>query len=88
MAKIALVRYTFVFEPAQTFAHLYEFENKLGEVLKLNGLQAEVIESGSGAVTDKTFYLSKIEEVPVLVPPEEPIKGPQQAIKDLKKGLK
>jgi glycyl-tRNA synthetase beta subunit len=89
MAKpVAFIEQTIIFDPSETFAHLYQFEAKFSEFLKINGLEAEVMEP-YGNTTRRVLFIRKIEEVEAVEPPPQPeIKGPQQAIKDLKKGLK
>ena len=86
--QIALLEISFLFDPTETFSHLYEFEGKFGEFLKTIGLEAEVMVP-IGMSTKRILFIRKIEEIPPVTPPlEEAQKGPQQAIKDMKKGLK
>jgi len=60
---------------------------KLAEFLKINGLEAEVMEP-YGNTTRRVLFIRKIEEIEPVELPKPEVKGPQQSMKDLKKGLK
>ena len=89
MAKpIAFIELTLIFDPSEAFPHLYQLEAKFNEFLGLNGLEAEVMEP-YGSATRRVLMIRKKEEIPPVVPaPPQEVKGPQQAIQDMKKGLK
>jgi len=88
MAKpVAFIEQTIIFDPSETFSHLYQFEAKFAEFLKINGLEAEVMEP-YGNTTRRVLFIRKIEEIEPVELPKPEVKGPQQSMKDLKKGLK
>jgi len=86
--QTAYLEYVIMFDPAETWAHLFEFENKFGEFLGTIGLEAEIT-TPIGMATKRILFIRKKEEIQPL---EEPVKavqkGPQQALKDVKKGLR
>ena len=89
MAKaVAFIEQTIIFDPSETFSHLYQFEAKQAEFFKSLGLEVEIMEP-YGNTTRRILFIRKLEEIPPVVPPPaQEVKGPQQAIKDMKKGLK
>ena len=86
--KIALLEFSIMFDPSETWAHMYEFEAKFAEFLKVDGLEAEVM-MPVGMGTKRVLFIRKIEEIAPIVPEEAQItKGPQEKLKEMKKGLK
>ena len=57
--NLAYLEYTILFDPSETWAHLYEFEGKFGEFLKTIGLEAEVMVP-VGLATKKILFIRKI----------------------------
>ena len=86
--QVALLEFSIMFDPSETWSHMYEFEATFAAYLKSIGLQAEVM-MPVGQGTRRVVYISKIPDIEPIAPPvEEPQKGPKEALKDLKKGLK
>ena len=85
---VAFIEQTIIFDPVEAFSHMYQFEAKFAEFLRNEGLEAEVMEP-YGGTTRRVLFIRKIEEIAPQVPvaPAPPI-GPQEKLKDLKKGLK
>ena len=53
-----LLKYGFIFEPADTWSQMSQFETILGRFFKEVGLQAELIKSASGQEEIRIIYLS------------------------------
>lgn len=77
MGKVA-IKYTFIFEPAETWNTVSGFENDLGSLLSTRGLQAELIETQG---TDNTRYVF-ITKMPMVAPPKP--KSVQQNLQQLR----
>ena len=86
--QVALLEFSIMFDRRETWSHMYEFEATFAAYLKSIGLQAEVM-MPVGQGTRRIISISKIPEIEpqVPTPPPSPI-GPQEKLKDLKKGLK
>lgn len=61
MKQIVLLEYTFMFEPGDTWAHLYEFEKTLSDFFATKGLDAQIIKAIEGGGTKRVLYLRKKE---------------------------
>lgn len=86
--QIALLEFSVMFDPAETWAHMYEFEASFANFLKFIGLEAEVM-MPVGMGTKRVLFIRKIEEVsPLVVENTQTNEGPQEKLKEMKKGLK
>jgi hypothetical protein len=77
VAKVA-VKYTFIFEPAETWATVSGFESDLGALLSTRGLIAELIETQG----DNTRYVF-VTKAPMIAEAPKP-KSPQQVMQQLR----
>ena len=85
--EVAILEYTIIFDPSETWAHLSDMERDLAEFLKLKGLQAQIV-SPLNSPTKRVLYLSKLVEVvpevqnvPVDQVQQSPVNKPVQSIK-------
>ena len=86
--QVALLEFSIMFDPSETWSHMYEFEATFAAYLKSIGLEAEVM-MPVGQGTRRVIYISKLPDIEPQVPaPPAEVKGPKEALNDLKKGLK
>ena len=85
--QLAYLEYLIMFDPAETWSHLFEFENKFGEFLGTLGLEAEISVS-IGMATKRVLVIKKKEEILPVAPPVISQRGPQEALREVKKGLR
>ena len=77
-----------LFDPSESWSEMFSLENTFAKFLDERGLQAEVTMPIGGG-TRRVIYISKKQEIEPQVPtPPPPPIGPQEKLKDLKKGLK
>lgn len=84
MKNLALLTYTFLFDPTATFQHLYEFEKSLSDFFAAHGMEAEVIKTVEGGGGNRMLLITRIQEIvpPVANPVGRP-KSPGSQFKDL-----
>ena len=67
--KAVLLQYNFMFDPADTWSSLYEFENDLYQFFNSHGLEAEIVKSVEGQNGVRILLINKkkgiIENIPV-----------------------
>ena len=61
MKKIAFLEYTFVFDPARTWSHLYEFEASLAKFFRDINLEAEIMLPIGGQEGKRILYIHSSE---------------------------
>ncbi len=71
MKTIAACTYTFVFDPGDTWSHLYQFEKSLAKYLESDGLEMQIIEPMGAGVAGKMIHIYP-------KPTLEPINPPKQ----------
>jgi len=64
----AFLEYAFIFDPAETWAHLYEFEGDLAKFFDEHGFEAEVLQTVSEQSGRRVFVIKKKE---TMIPTEE-----------------
>ena len=63
MKNIVFLDYMFMFDPSETWSHLFEFEKQFGAFLNEHGMEAEVIKTIEGSVGSRILLIKKKEEV-------------------------
>ena len=66
MKQIALIDYTFMFDPVTTWQRGSQFERDLENFFAAHGYEAEVVET-TGNTNRRILYISRIETIPTLV---------------------
>ena len=61
--NLALLKYSFMFNPVETWTNLYQFEQDLNAFFAGQGMTVEVIKSVDGASTDRIMFIKKKEEI-------------------------
>ncbi len=74
MKPMVLLDYTFLFDPADTWQHLYQFEKELVDFLASKGLESEVIKAIEGQAGKRILYIKKKEVV--VTTPVNPVGRP------------
>ena len=75
MKKVVFLEYAFIFEAGTTFDNIYDFENVLAEVFKVNGCQAEVLDTVRGNLGRRIVYITRMKDMlddPTLASKEKP----------------
>jgi hypothetical protein len=85
MENVAFLEYFFMFDPSQTFSHLYEFENILADALKNAGMEIEIVNPIENKFGRRIMMIKKIE--PISQPAQEPETQPVKSIKQIKADL-
>lgn len=91
MAKqLVFLRYNFIFNPAETWSHLHQFEDALAKFFEGHNMQARIVRTVEGQIGDRLMIIEKKEEVKRPVPPKKSsgIKRPQTKRKRIRKGGK
>lgn len=70
MKSIAACTYTFVFDPGETWAHLYQFEKSLAKYMEADGLEMAIIEPMGAGIAGKMIHIYPKPELPQLNPPK------------------
>ncbi len=95
--KLAILEYLFIFDPADTWQHLYQFEDTFADYLMEHNMEAQVLDSinpksgrriiqikaRSGAIDELVDNLEKEEDEFL----QEKPKSPGKILKDIRKGL-
>lgn len=58
-----MLKYSFIFDPAETWAQQYEFDASLAAYLKTLGFEAELVKTGDEKSTDRLLIINKSKEV-------------------------
>lgn len=75
MKQIAACTYTFVFDPAETWAHLYEFEKSLAKYLEADKMAMKIIEPMGAGIAGKMIHIYPIETIAPPIAPKTPSKN-------------
>jgi hypothetical protein len=59
------LKYGFIFDPASTWAHKFQFEQDLARFFSKNGLEAEIIETAEGQESIDILMITKGNLIPV-----------------------
>lgn len=85
--KIAILEYSFIFDPSETWPSGYEFESSLAQYYAKYGIECQIVET-AGGTGRRVIYLSKgkVNDMKPDIKPGEPVKRTVQAPpKDYKK---
>lgn len=63
MAQKALLRYTFLFDPAEAWSHLSQFENDLGDFFAANDMQVTIIKPVGGQIGERIMEIQRMDFV-------------------------
>ena len=69
--NLALLKYSFMFNPVETWTNLYQFEQDLNAFLTAQGMEVEVIKSVEGGSSDRIMFIKKKQEI---APTQEEVK--------------
>ncbi len=86
MKRLAVLEYTFLFEPESTYQHLFQFESDLAKFFDAKEMQAEVLKTVEGSGVKRMMYICK-KDAPVIPQRIEPVgrpKGLKRIINDLR----
>ena len=72
MKECVMLEYVFMFDPSQTYQHLYQFEQDLAKFFKEHGMEAEIVSPIGGYQGRKILVIKKAELIPEIT--EKPIK--------------
>ena len=62
-ANPVLIEYAFMFDPADTFAHLFQFEQSLAKAFETMGLEAHIVKGIDGQCGRRVLLLKPKEEM-------------------------
>ncbi len=79
---LVYLKYGFIFNPDETWPHLYEFEQSFARYLETIGFQAAIIKAAEGQESIKMLSISKKPDIVI----DEPVKSIKQIKADLTKG--
>lgn len=82
--KIVMLDYTFLFDPTDTWQHLYQFQKSFTDFLKERGMQGEIVANVDGGRGRTVLLIEKIEEN---LPKEEKASKPV-SVKDQVRNMK
>ena len=85
MKTYAMIEYIFMFDPTETWSHLYEFEKALGDFFKSKGLDAQVVKTVDGASGRRIYIINKKE---VFIPAPSPEIGRPKGLKSIIRDVK
>lgn len=71
------LRYSFIFDPSQTWTNNYNFDNDLASYFRSMGYEAEVVKNGLERGDEVMIYLNRVEESPV---PQAPASTKPQSV--------
>ena len=57
---MVFLKYNFLFDPAESWAHLSQFESDLADFFAANGMEADIVKSVSGQVGERVLLLKRI----------------------------
>lgn len=58
--KIAVLEYSFIFDPSDTWSSGYEFENQLADYFAAHGIEAEIVET-AGGTGRRVIFMQRME---------------------------
>jgi len=68
--KRVFLDYTFEFDPAETWSHLYEFEKSFGDFLATKGFESYLMNAVDGAPGRRIMCIRKKKEMEAPPPPK------------------
>lgn len=84
--QIAILEYSFMFDPSETWSNGSQFEAKLADFFSAYGFEAEVIES-RGGTGRRVVYISRVEQIPLPNKPEREENIGSQQIKQVQQSI-
>lgn len=72
--QVVFLEYKFMFDPSETFAHLFEFDQAMGRAFDAMGFEVEIIRGVEGHGLAKIFFIKKKKEIEIPKPPTIPKK--------------
>ena len=85
LGKIVFLEYSFLMDDTLPFAHLYEFEQMLGDFFAAYGLEARPLKVIAGYEGRRLIFVTKAQMMePLQMKKPEKQLGPQKALKKLK----
>ncbi len=61
--KIAILEYSFIFDPSDTWSSGYEFENQLADYFAAHGIEAQIVET-AGGTGRRVIFMSRLNLMP------------------------
>lgn len=77
MENMALLEYTFLFDPVETWQHLYQFEESLASYLAKIGFEAQVVKSVDGGNGKRVMIIKKKQSIVVTGEDKLPVGRPK-----------
>lgn len=71
MKNLAILEYMFMFDPADTWSHLNQFEGSLRDFFTQNGLEAQIVSSVNGQPGKRMLLIKKVDKIPEIKPPKQ-----------------
>lgn len=65
MKNLAFLEYIFMFDPNDTWSHLYEFENQLAKFFSSHNMEAQIIKTVEGGSTRRILLIKAKPLMPV-----------------------
>lgn len=65
MNKLAFLEYIFMFNPEESWGHLYEFENQLAKFFTAQGLEAQIVKTVEGSGSRRILLIKRKPTMPV-----------------------
>lgn len=71
--KYAFLQYSFIFNPDNSWSHVYQFEKDLSDFFRSKGFEAELMKQVEGSSNQKVFLVKKIESavIPTNIQPSK-----------------
>lgn len=80
MNKMVMLDYTFLFEPDNTWGHLYQFESELSKFFASRGFEAQIVKSIEGQQGRRILLIKRVDPLHQPGNPPEKSVGPQQQL--------
>ena len=68
--QIVFLEQKFMFDPSETFAHLFEFDQALSKAFEAMGMEVEIIRGVDGMSSARVFFIKKKPDLPPPAPPK------------------
>jgi hypothetical protein len=90
MQNLVILDYSFLFDPSETWANLYQFEQEVAQFFEERGMDTKVIKTAQGSSGRRAFLIMK-KQVPQIPEgqsaPKKPL-TPTKQIEKLSKAVK
>jgi glutathione synthase/RimK-type ligase-like ATP-grasp enzyme len=83
MKNLVLLEYIFMFNPSETFSHLYDFEKTLTEFLNSKGLEATIVKTVNGYQGRQVLLIKRRETLTPSINPTGRPKSIKRIVKDM-----